>query len=149
MEESSLNLPPAGFVSVLRRMVALRESQAEELRNAVQLRDERIEQLDLFLRSRNERVAELDAKCHELAAVIERLDRWVIERDRRIKTLEAIVAVAGNGDAAEAFISPSDGASRDSAILRRLVLTLEWPNGPRALRAVLPLARLIRRIMRR
>lgn len=135
MDEPTLDLPPAGFDAVLRRMIALRESEAEELRTALRLRDERVEFLD--------------AKCHELAAIIERLDRWVTERDRRIEALEATIATRDDGIAGKDANIPTGGISPDSAILRHLVLTLEWPNGPRALRAVLPLARLIRRIMRR
>lgn len=61
------------------------------------------------------------------------LRRMIAERERRIESLQARVG-SGHGNGGSA------------AVLDRLVHELVWDDGPRALRAVLPLARLIRRL---
>lgn len=75
------------------------------------------------------------------------LRRMVAERDATIAALDMRIAernaVIAERDRTIAVLAP------DADRLTRLVRALEWPDGPRALRAVLPAARLIRRLMHR
>ncbi|HEX7388517.1 MAG TPA: hypothetical protein VF286_00305 [Acidiphilium sp.] len=68
------------------------------------------------------------------------LRRMIAERDAAIADRNAIIA---ERDRTIAALTP------DAERLARLIHTLDWPDGPRALRAVLPAARLIRRLMHR
>ncbi len=75
-------------------------------------------------------VADLEAQCTAAR----------FDRERAVGTLEArLEAVARERDSLAPLRS-------EAARLRRLLRELQWPDGPAALRAVLPLARLLRRL---
>ena len=120
--------PPAGLDAVLRRMIALREAETDELKREVQ--------------RRNERIGELDTKAHELAAIIERLDRGITERDRQLAELHDIIAAQA---AQLAGTRLAGGWLR----LKHRIAALDGPDNPPALRAAGRLARTIRSLMRR
>lgn len=64
----------------------------------------------------------------------------IAEREARLGTMQERI------DSLERIVLANPASA---AVLDRLVRDLVWDDGPRALRAVLPLARLIRRLSRR
>lgn len=82
-------------------------------------------------------VADREARMVALHGRIAALDAMLMDREARIAALEAECAAR---DLA---------CQRDRAIVHRLVHDLAWPEGPRALRAALPVARLIRAMLSR
>lgn len=117
---------PNGLELVLRRMIAERDALTGYDSDA----------LDLCQSQRTK----LDAHAREMAGTIERLDRMVTERDQTIAALHQLLAVR---DARIASLSLS-AASR-----QQLINTLRRPAIRRALEPVLPLARWMRRFIRR
>ncbi|MGC9270610.1 hypothetical protein [Acidiphilium sp.] len=101
-------------------------TMAAVLRSMVAHRQERIAVLEDALAARDAIIAARDHAIAEQAALIAALRLTVEQREQLIARLEP-----------------------EAARCAQLALTLTWPDGPRALRAVLPVARLIRRIMRR
>lgn len=79
--------------------------------------------------------------------IIAVLRRMVADRETRIETLRARI------ETLEAALRQSEERAARletrAAALDRLATGLVWNEGPRAIRAVLPLARLIRRLTRR
>ncbi|MCF3945584.1 hypothetical protein [Acidiphilium iwatense] len=110
---------PRSIDAVLRRMIADREA-------LVAARD-----------------AELAARDHAIAA----LERDIATRDQDIAARNDAISMR---DHAIAALERDIAALRPQAErLTRLALALEWRDGPRALLAVLPAARLLRRLTRR
>jgi chromosome segregation ATPase len=82
--------------------------------------------------------AELERR--EASALTERT-RLIAERDAHTaRVLEPVVHQVA------ALTDERDALARPVAAMDRLVRDLRWENGPRSLRVVLPLARLVRRL---
>ena len=87
-------------------------------------------------------------------AIVGARDAELAARDQDIAARDGALAEARDAIAARDHAIAAQ--EREIAALRpqaerltRLALALEWPDGPRALRAVLPAARLLRRLITR
>lgn len=97
-----------------------------------QVRETNRSSLDAVLRRM---IADREGRMVALHGRIEALEAALIEREARIAALEAECAAR------------ETACQRDRAIVHRLIHDLAWPDGPRALRAALPVARLIRAML--
>ncbi|MDX5930885.1 hypothetical protein [Acidiphilium acidophilum] len=126
-DDAVRDLPlPAGLDAVLRRMIAAREAALGDAEAHIAARNRRIDELDALVTAVQAALDGEIAHIRERNRRIGELDAEIAARDRRIEHLEDQVAR-----------------------LHRLAEELVWPEGPRALRAVLPMARLVRRVIRR
>lgn len=139
--------PPAGLNAVMRRMIAAREAALGAAHEHIASRNERIDELDAALTMAQDVLATTQAALDETRMALadshrtlEAEIRHISERNQRIAELDA--AIAARDQRIEML---EDQFAR----LRRLADDLVWPDGPRALRAVLPLARLLRQVIRR
>jgi len=139
--------PPAGLDAVLRRMIAAREAALGAAHEHIASRNRRIDELDTALTTTHDALtttqAALDQTRTALANARRTLEaeiRHIVERNQRIAELDAEIAARD-----QRIETLEDQFAR----LRRLADELVWPDGPRALRAVLPLARLVRQVIRR
>lgn len=128
---------PPDLDTVLRRMVAAREVALAE---AIATRDARIDDLIAQIMARDEA---LDAR-----------DQTISARDAALAAHRA--SLAASARQIEALTTETRalkaGIARlhvKEATLDRLALSLEWPDGPRAIRTMLPAARLLRRLLGR
>jgi hypothetical protein len=137
--------------AALGRMLTLSETASAELRADLDRahqetgrRDREIESRNQDIQARNREIEARDrdvqARDREIEALnrdIQARDQTIMARDREIAALHQIIA---SRDQELARLRPQAEA------LVRLAAMLDWPQAPRALRAVLPLARVLRRL---
>jgi predicted RNase H-like nuclease (RuvC/YqgF family) len=132
--------PPAGLDAVLRRMIAAREAALGAAHEHIASRNRRIDELDTALTTTQAALDQTRTALANARRTLEAEIRHIVERNQRIAELDAEIAARD-----QRIETLEDQFAR----LRRLADDLVWPDGPRALRAVLPLARLVRKVIRR
>jgi hypothetical protein len=135
---------PERQAGALARMLSLAEAEAARLRmghedahRRIAARDHEIDGLNQELQARDR---EIQARDRQIAA----LSLETESRDRKIAVRDGII---GERDQEIARLNREIERLRPGAErLTRLAQALEWPEGPFALRSLLPLARAIRRL---
>ena len=136
--------------AALARMLTLSEAASAELRagldrarqetirrdQEIAARDQEIQALNRDIQARDSDVQARDREIEALNLNLQARDQDIMARDRATAALHQSIALR---DQELAVLRPQAEA------LARLAVMLDWPEAPRALRAVLPLARALRR----
>jgi hypothetical protein len=138
---------PAGLDLVLRRMIVERQAGIAALEQAVAA-------AAIVISARDQAIAQREAIMAEQAALIEAQERQLAGQRGMIAECDTLIATQSAHNIAQDLISASQATTIaaltiEAARLPAVAVTLQWPDGPRAIQAVLPIARIIRRLARR